>query len=88
MNERIKKLAEQAGFVLWKDEAYNPGDVIDWGSSYDGELVNYTELLIQEVLDVLYDVEDSYFDHAGMASVAKQCRVEVAKHFGVRWRKS
>ena len=88
MNERIRKLAEQAGFVLWQDEAYNPGDVIDWGSSYDGELVNYTELLIQEVLDVLYDVEDSYFDHAGMASVAKQCRVEVAKHFGVRWRKS
>ena len=27
MNERIKLLAEQAGFCMWTDEEWNPGDV-------------------------------------------------------------
>jgi len=45
MNERIKELAEKAGFVLWQDEAHNPGDVIDWASRYDEELVKFAELV-------------------------------------------
>jgi hypothetical protein len=46
MNERIKELAEQAGFECWKDEPYRPeGQVIDWASNYDEELEKFAELV-------------------------------------------
>jgi hypothetical protein len=50
MNKRIKELAEQAGFVLWTDEVNAiSGETIDWSSSYDQEMVKYTELIINEI---------------------------------------
>ena len=50
MNERIKELVKRAGFVLWNNEPHNPGDVVDWASRYDNELIEYTRLLVNEVL--------------------------------------
>ena len=44
MNERIRGFAEQAGFMLWQDEDWNPGDVIDWSARYDQELVNFYDI--------------------------------------------
>lgn len=52
MNENVKNLVKRAGFILWEDEAHNPGDVVDWASRYDNELVKYTQLLVQEVLEL------------------------------------
>ena len=48
MNEQIKLFAEQAGFVMWEDESWNPGDVIDWSSRYDTELEKFANMLIFE----------------------------------------
>jgi hypothetical protein len=53
MNERIKLLAEQAGFMLWDKEPWNPGDVIDWSTRYDDELKKFSELIIQESIEVM-----------------------------------
>jgi len=50
MNENVKNLVKRAGFILWANESWNPGDVVDWGSRYDNELVAYTRLLVNEVL--------------------------------------
>ena len=50
MNENIKNLVKRAGFILWADESWNPGDVVDWAIRYDKELVEYTRLLVNEVL--------------------------------------
>ena len=52
MNENVKNLVKRAGFILWSNEAHNPGDVVDWASRYDNELVEYTRLLVQEVLEL------------------------------------
>ena len=52
MNERIQKLAEQAGFTMWQDEDWNPGDIIDWSASYDKELSKFAELLIIETMKI------------------------------------
>ena len=52
MNENVKSLVKRAGFVLWGNESHNPGDVVDWGSRYDKELVEYTHLLVKEVLEL------------------------------------
>jgi hypothetical protein len=48
MNERVKELAEKAGFVMWGKETWNPGDVIDWSCRYDDELTKLVELIVKE----------------------------------------
>jgi hypothetical protein len=53
MNEKLMRLAKQADFCFWDDEHYGPGPGnIDWGPSYDKELVQFAHLLIREVLDL------------------------------------
>lgn len=53
MNEQIKQLAEQAGFVFWGEEDWNPGDEIDWSCRYDDEFKKFAELMVREHLKVL-----------------------------------
>lgn len=48
MNEQIKLFAEQAGFVMWEDEPWNPGDVVDWSTRYDTELEKFANIIIFE----------------------------------------
>ena len=52
MNENVKNLAKRAGFVMWGNEEWNPGDVIDWASRYDKQFIEYTRLLVKEVLEL------------------------------------
>jgi hypothetical protein len=51
MNDRIKELAEQAGFILWQKESWNPGDVIDWSCRYDDEFKKFAESIVKECAD-------------------------------------
>lgn len=54
MQQRIKDLAEQAGFALWEDEEWKPhGEVIDWSSRYDDELEKLVRLVVQECIDIV-----------------------------------
>lgn len=47
MNEVIKKLAKEAGFIFWKKEPWGPGKGhIDWSSNYDKELAKFAYLVI------------------------------------------
>jgi hypothetical protein len=48
MNKQIKLFAEQAGFVMWEDEPWNPGDVVDWSTRYDTELEKFANMIIFE----------------------------------------
>ena len=50
MNDTIVGLAEEAGFMLWADEPWNPGDVVDWSSRYDEELIRFTRLVVARCL--------------------------------------
>ena len=53
MNERVKELAEQAGFVMWADESWKPeGQAVDWSSEYDAELEKFAELIVRECSDL------------------------------------
>ena len=74
LNEQIRGLAEQAGFVLWKDESYNSGDVIDWSSSYDNELKKFAELIVRECLNICEDMGDNGKD-------GHYCADKIAKTF-------
>ena len=54
MNEKIKKLAQEAGFALWADESWNPGEIVDWSTSYDDELNKFAELIVKECANICY----------------------------------
>jgi hypothetical protein len=61
MNDKIKQLAEEAGFLLWEDEPWKPeGAIIDWSSNYDSALERYTELIVRKCGSVLVEIEGSY----------------------------
>jgi hypothetical protein len=80
MNERIKQLAEEAGFIFWGDEHWKPEDaLIDWSMDYDSELKKFAELLVRECLHkinrvgILEDIElesnmiaDAVSEHLGV----------------------
>lgn len=68
MQQQIKLLAEQAGFILWTDEDWKPhNEVIDWSSRYDDELKKLVYLVVQECIDI----------------VPWQYEEKIKKHFGV-----
>jgi len=51
MHVTVKKLAEQAGFMLWEDEQWNPGDTVDWAARYDLELEQFYNLVLQQAAE-------------------------------------
>lgn len=55
MKKKVRKLAKKAGFVMWADEPWNPGDVIDWSSSYDKELEKFAKLVAAKCLKAMED---------------------------------
>ena len=69
MNERIKLLAEQAG---WDNHH----------SKFDTRIEKFAELIVKECIDV---VEGGRFlhDQAPTALFAKECSGAIKRHFGV-----
>ena len=64
MNEYFKQTAEQAGFCLWEDEPWNPGEVVDWSSRYDPELEKFGELIIQDIIKIATEVQSESVSNA------------------------
>ena len=55
MNERIRELAEQAGFQYIKDEG------IGWAGNYNASLSKFAELIVQECAEIaLREEHDPY----------------------------
>jgi hypothetical protein len=48
MNDTIKRLAIEAGFVYWEEKK-----AIDWSCDYSNEFDKYSKLLVQETIDQL-----------------------------------
>ena len=55
MDPKIKALAEQAGFSVWEDESWNPGDFVDWSCRYDEELIKFYELAREQFLSEMME---------------------------------
>jgi hypothetical protein len=53
MNKMIKAAAKKAGFGLWGKEKWNPGDVIDWSSRYDDQLIKFVDVILNHVIKTL-----------------------------------
>ena len=64
MNDRSKELAEKAGFVLWGNESWGPGEgQVDWSCDYEDALVKYTELIVKECASELIRWKDEPFPY-------------------------
>ena len=53
--DKVMKLAEKAGFVIW-DNCEWAGDrvgMVDWASEYDSELIKFYDLVRKELLKEL-----------------------------------
>jgi len=76
MNERIKKLAEQAGFQYIKDEG------IGWAGNYNASLPKFAELIVRECLEQVDKVDNMLEDDKEKTAIA-WVGLAIAKHFGV-----
>ena len=72
MNNKIIELANKAGFVLWTDENWNQGNVVDWSSDYDKELEMFAELVINETVNWINE---------NVGLVDEDARASLFKHF-------
>ena len=75
MNERIKELAEQAGFQYIKDEG------IGWAGNYNDSLPKFAELLINECKNAFWTDECNTSDLA-MAFFRRNVK-KIEQHFGI-----
>jgi hypothetical protein len=91
MNERIKKLAEQAGFETDRGPLIGPGPYIKVGALCVGvPLEKFAELIVQECIDKI----ETYripVDNSAAGEMAcewtydalKEIRDDIKEHFGV-----
>jgi len=80
MNERIRKLAEQAGFETDRGPLIGPTPYIKVGGLCVGvPLEKFAELLVEECVAQCWTVSES----ESRGSVVSECAKQIRKHFGV-----
>lgn len=91
MKDKVKQLAEQAGFMLWNNEEWKPeGQVVDWSSDYDKELEEFAELIVRECMECSDPLIRHYIDkhpeqeQAFLLAAIADYSSEIKKHFGVK----
>ncbi len=78
MNERIKELAEQAGFQYIKDEG------IGWAGNYNASLPKFALLLMREIAMVQITHQTTMdLENKKMDNPARELNYAVIEHFGV-----
>ena len=86
MNERIKLLAEQAGFHYIKDEG------IGWAGNYNASLPKFAELIVQECISIvdeqkecLCEEQQYWSDHDyGYEMAVNDASKGIKQFFGVK----
>ena len=82
MNERIKELVEQAGFIYFQSDE-DSNTPIDWSCDYTEELEKFAELIIKECAKQSMLI-GRYHDINGITpDLAIAIAVGLKKHFGV-----
>jgi hypothetical protein len=82
MNKTISALAERSGFILWQEEDWNDGSVVDWSCNYDAELQNFYDNIVKEAISV---VQKRYMGDQNREDMeVKRCIEDLKNHFGVK----
>jgi hypothetical protein len=77
MNERILKLAEQAGFYVADGKIYIPSTSEEITTCQK----NFAELIVRECIKICSDVEAD--TEMNLSDGALVCMAEIGEHFGV-----
>lgn len=79
MNQRIRELAEQAGFQYIRDEG------IGWAGNYNSSLPKFAELLLQEVMNIFGDERISlhYLEQPCCEDSVYLLQSKIKEHFGI-----
>jgi len=77
MNERILKLAEQAGFYVADGKIYIPSTSEEITTCQK----NFAELIVRECIKICSDVEAD--TEMNLSDGALVCMAEIKEHFGV-----
>lgn len=85
MNERIRFLAETAGFCFWEDESWKPeGAVIDWASDYSKEFDIFVKLIISECMNDALFVGKFNKNAIEPIHTAHAINQRIMKNFGIK----
>jgi hypothetical protein len=79
MNERIRKLADEAGFKYIKDEG------IGWAGNYNASLPKFAELIVRECMQVVHNGINNAtdWDSSSWDQCCENRMYAIQKHFGV-----
>ena len=71
--DKLRHIAEQAGFTFWSDEEWKPeGAIVDWAAADDSDLVRFYHLVVRECADIAYEV-----------GLHRQTKHEILRRFGL-----
>ena len=78
MNNRIQKLAEQAGFQYIKDEG------IGWAGNYNASLPKFANLIVQDILNLFGDelISLHYLEQPCCQDAVFLLQSKIKDHFG------
>lgn len=80
MNERIEKLASEAGFNFWGGEHWKPqGAVIDWSCVYDEELEKFAKLIAKKCINMIQNEAAQYSEPVWAVELVN----DIKDHFGL-----
>ena len=82
MNERIKELAEQAGFIRFSPEE-DPHTPIDWSSNYDAELNLFADIILQKCISELALIGVHNFDNEDIVWTVETAIDNIKNKFGI-----
>ena len=82
MNERLKELADRAGFVRYSAEE-DPNTPIDWSSDYSVELQRLYELIVRECMDCAAWVGKVNKNPVEPVHTSHAIKLRIQKRFGV-----
>jgi hypothetical protein len=85
MNERIEKLAEQAGFTVARGQGLKdtvPKDVFIANVCVSDEMKKFAELIVRECMNAVCDPKTTYLESMTESSAMYTARERIRKHFG------
>lgn len=84
MNQRIKLLAEQAGFILFSPEE-DPSTPIDWSCDYDCELQKFAQLIVKDCVGIVENLPPGYIDYRNQIEdyFRFECVRTINRYFGI-----
>lgn len=72
MNGNTRRLIEDAGFILWQNEEWSGGQIVDWSCNYDKEIHALVRLVADKCIALCENGSSTQMTSRGAAERIKQ----------------